>query len=315
MAVSGSWASKAVTSSEYAGATRWGTGINPVHAIRDAGPGRGPNKEPLGTSGGEVPEALDDDLTAYGYAYEDMQFYAGEDYRYVQVDHPNLGNGSTGRADRNGRIMAPDGTDPGPAGYPPWGAYYADPDDEFPLSGGPPGGAELRSRQEGAQIENARAIAVPTRGLSGGWLNKAHGDVAEALTSDPSQYEMTTSMIQLHKTQVNDAAVIRATDDPRSPIETRLTGQKVKVFAMSSGMGGGPGTPDMAPVAQDLPFRPWYFRHAAVPPPPDTMYGTMTSFTPLERVPPVDAGELVTQTETGQDITMADVATDQDYYA
>lgn len=315
MAVAGSWTSKAVTPSEYAGATRWGTGINPVHAVRDQGRGRGPTKEPLGSvaGGGTVPEALDDDVAIYGYAYEDAQFYAGEDYRYVEVDSPNWDQGTVGRPDRDGRIMVPDGTEPGPTGYPPWGAYYADPDGDFPLAGGPPGGAALRAQQEGAQIENAKAIAVPTRGYTGGWQSKAHGEVQEAYGSDPSQYEVTTSYRQLHQTRVNTAAVARATDDPRSDIGTRLTGQKVKSYAMSSGMGGGPGTPDMAPVTQDLPFRPWYFRHAAVPPPPDTTYGSMSSFEPLERIPPVDAGELVVQTETGLDASAS--YDDQDYWS
>lgn len=315
MAVAGSWTSQAVTPSGYAGATRWGTGINPIHAVRDGGRGRGPTKEPLGsvTPSGAVPESLDDDAAAgYGYAYEDAQFYAGEDYRYVRADHPNLGEDTTGRPDRTAIIMEP-GSEPGPAGFPSWGAYYADPESDFPLAGGPPGGADVRSVQEGAQVENAKAIAVPTRGYTGGWQSKIHGEILEAATSDPSQYEVTTSMRQLHETRVNDQAAARVTDDPRHPIGTRLTGQKVRYFAKSSGMGGGPGTPDMAPVAQDLPFRPWYFRHAATPPPPDTMYGTMTGFEPLERTPPVDAGELVTSTETG----FADDGgyDDQDYFS
>jgi hypothetical protein len=314
MAVSGSWAASAITPSDYAGATKWGTGINPVHAIRDEGPGRGPTKEPLGSVTGQG--VVGDELTGtelYGFEDEDSQYYVGEDYRYLENDHPNWGETSSVRPDRDARIMAPDGTEPVPTGFPEWGPYYAEPDSDFPV-GGPPGGAELRSVAEGADIEHQRAVAVPSGAVTGGWLNKAHGEVLEATTSDPSQYEMTTSMTQLHKVRVNTAAVVRVTDDPRSDIGTRLTGQKVKSYAMSSGMGGGPGTPDMAPVTQDLPFRPWYFRTAALPPPPDTTYGTMTAFEPMERVPPVDAGELVTTTETGVEVSISDVG-DQDYYA
>jgi hypothetical protein len=315
MAVAGNWLASTVTPSEYAGAARWGTGVNPVHAIRDEGPGRGPTKIPLGKMAGSdiVPDNLTD-VRLYGFEDEDTQYYVGEDYRYLENDHPNWGETSSLRPDRDARIMAPDGTEPVPTGFPEWGPHFDDnPVDGFPV-GGPPGGSQLRSVAEGADIEHLRAVAVPSGAVTGGWLNKTHGEVLESTTSDPSQYEMTTSMTQLHKVRANTAAVIRVTDDPRSDIGTRLTGQKVKSYAMSSGMGGGPGTPDMAPVAQDLPFRPWYFRSAALPPPPDTTYGTMTAFEPMERVPPVDAGELVTTSEVGQEVSIADVA-DQDYFS
>ena len=132
-------------------------------------------------------------------------------------------------------------------------------------------------------------------------MNKAHGAVERAETSDPSQYEVATSLVQLDKTRVNDAAMARGTDDPRAPIPTRLTGQKEKIYARSSGMGGGPGTPDMAPLAQDLPYRPWFYRSAGLPPPPDTMFGTMTANEPIERTLPVDAGEYVTVQEAPPD--------------
>lgn len=315
MAIAGSWLSGAVTPSQYAGATRWGTGINPIHAIRDQGPGRGGTREPLGSTGPS--DAVDTSLTdpaLYGYEGEDTQFYAGEDYRYLADDHPNWDQGTVGRADRNGVIMI-EGVQPDPTGFPSWGPHWDDnPVDGFPVAG-PPGGAELRSQAEGTDLENLRAIAVPTQGYTGGWLNKAHGEVSSQVDSDPAQLLITTSEVQLHQVRVNSSAVARGTDDPRASIATRLTGQKVRSFAKSSGMGGGPGTPDMAPVTQNLPYRPWFFRSAAVPPKPDTYYGTMTGFAPIERIPPVDAGELVTTTETGGQPVTADSLTDQDYYA
>jgi len=310
MAIAGSWAAGSVTPSEYAGATRWGTGINPIHAIWDEGPGRGPTKEPLGsvTPSGAVDPGLVG-VPAYGFTTDDP-FYAGEDYRYLEDDHPNWGDSTQGRADRNGIIMAA-GSEPDPTGFPSWGPHGAR-GEVFPQAEWP-GGANLRAQSEGADVEQSRAVAVPSRGWSGGWLNKAHGEVSGQADSDPSQLLVTTSEVQLHQTRVNTAATIRGTDDPRSPIQTRLTGQKVKHYAQSSGMGGGPGTPDMGPVTQQLPFRPWFFRSAGTPPPPSTTYGTMSGNEPLERIPPVDAGELVTTTETGQQIDMAGAA-DQDYY-
>jgi len=316
VAISGTWLAGAVTPSEYAGATRWGTGVNPVHALWDEGPGRGPTKLPLGSedpSGAVAPGLASVEL--FGYHDEDAQYYQGEDYRYMEDDHPNWGDTTVGRADRDGVIMQY-GTQPDPTGFPSWGPHGltdADWSAQSPLPGHP-GGAELRAESEGSEVEHLTAMAVPTRGVTGGWLNKTHGEVAYQVDSDPAQLLVTTSEVQLRQVRVNDSAVARQTDDPRSPIDSRLTGQKVKHYAKSSGMGGGPGTPDMGPVTQDLPYRPWFFRTPAVPPPPDTTYGTMTGTEPLERIPPVDAGELVTTTETGQQVTASDF-TDQDYYA
>jgi len=316
MAIAGSWLAGAVTPEEYAGSTRWGTGINPVHAIWDEGPGRGESKLPLGSTGDSG--TVGDDITdpnLYGFGDDDSQYYIGEDYRYLEDDHPNWGDTTVGRADRDGEIMEA-GTQPDPTGFPSWGPHEVSDKDwqtGWPL-GGPPGGARLRSQSEGSDLEHLNAIAVPTRGVTGGWLNKAHGEIGVPVDSDPAQLLITTSEVQLNQTRTNEAAVTRGTDDLRASIATRLTGQKVKSYAKSSGMGGGPGTPDMGPVTQDLPFRPWFFRSAAVPPPPDTTFGVMTSTEPIERVPPVDAGELVTTTETGADVSIADVQ-DQDYYA
>jgi hypothetical protein len=298
VAIAGTWKAGAVTPSEYTGAARWGTGINPIHAVRD-GTGRPTaTKEPL-IAGDPQTDMVPEDIigpSLWGYSAEDAAYYAGEDYRYLLEDHPNWGDNETGRADRDGDIMT-EGLYPQPEGFPAWGPYNDDnPMDGFPISG-PPGGAGIRSYSDGAAVEFNHSIAVPTPGWRGGWRNKAHGQVQEAEGSAPSQYEITTSMTQLHQTRVNTAATVRGTDDPRAPIESRLTGQKIKDYAKSSGMGGGPGTPDMKPVTQALPYRPWFFRTAGLPPPPDTTYGTMTGFEPIERTVPVDAGEYVVTQE------------------
>jgi hypothetical protein len=301
MAIAGAWAAGAITPSEYAGATRWGTGINPIHAVRDPGSRETGIKEnllPLGDGGTVV---MPDELLGaeqWGYSSEDAAAFPGEDYRYLVDDHPNWGDSTVGRSDRDGDIMV-EGRHPQPEGWPSWGAHgtgYPD----FQLAGYP-GGENLRAFSDGIDVEHLHAIAVPTPGWRGGWLNKAHGAVQEAETSDPSQYEMQTSMNQLHRSRDNNRAVTRATDDPRSVIETRLTGMKVRHWAKSSGMGGGPATPDMTPVTQNLPYRPWFFRSGAMPPPPDTTYGTMTAFDPIARTLPDDAGEYVTTQEAPPD--------------
>lgn len=301
MAIAGSWYAGAVTPSEYTGALRWGTGINPIHAVPDSGTrvtGIKENLLPLGSAedGADVPESILGP-EQWGYSSEDAAMYPGEDYRYLATDHPGWGENEAGRGDRD---SIDGGQEYSEQDWPSWGPHGTDPESPWPLSGYP-GGDGLRAVSHGAETENARAIAVPTRGWRGGWLNKAHGAVEQAETSDPSQYEITTSMVQLQQTRVNDAAVLRGTDDPRAPIPTRLTGQKQKVYAKSSGMGGGPGTPDMGQQGQNLPYRPWFYRSAGLPPPPDTFYGTMTGFEPIERTLPVDAGEYVTVQEAPPD--------------
>jgi hypothetical protein len=302
MAIAGTWKAGAVTPSEYVGATRWGTGINPIHGVYDNAGRPTASKETL--IGGDpqsdfVPESvIGPEL--WGYSDEDALTYPGEDYRYLTDEHPNWGQDSAGRGDRD----SIDGTAQfSEQDWPSWGPHEVTEEDAvagWPLSG-PPGGANVRANSSGSDVEHSRAIAVPTPGWRGGWLNKAHGRIEEAEPSAQSQYEITTSMAQLHQTRVNDAAVARGTDDPRAPIETRLTGEKVKHYAADFSTGGGPGTPDMRQQSSDLPYRPWFFRTAAVPPPPDTMFGTMTQFDPIERTLPVDAGEYVVIQEAGPD--------------
>ena len=300
MAVAGTWKAQNAAPLEYEGATRWGTGYNPVHAVHEGIP-RGPSKLPLGSTGpgGVTPESLLGPV-AWGYQAEDAQFYQGEDYRYLDADHPNWGDNSTGRADRDGQIMQ-DGAYPQPEGWPEWGPHNDDnPVDGFPLAG-PPGGLGVRSYSDQLELERGRAIAVPTPGWRGGLENKTHGNVNEARTSDPGQYEINTSMRQLHSHLDNTRAVTRQTDDPRTPIENRLTGVKVRPRALDFNMGGGPGTPDMLPQSQDaIPKRPFFYRQGAMPALEQHDYNSINYFDPIDRTLPADAGATITQQEAPQ---------------
>jgi len=297
MAYAGAWRAASVTPLEYDGATRWGTGVNPVHAVPEGLP-RGEIKLPLGSTGtgGVAPESILGPAQ-WGYQAEDATFYAGEDYRYLRDDHPNWDEPTVGRPDRDGDIME-EGKYPQPEGWPSWGPANLDgTSGDFPLTG-PPGGAGVRSFSDQAEIERGRLIAVPTQGYTGGWVNKAHGNVNEARTSDPSQYEVNTGLRQLHGTLANTREVARG-GEPRAPVETRLTGVKVKSYAKSLQMGGGPGTPDMFPQQQDgIPKRPFYFRQGAMPPPEAHTWNEITYFDPIQRVVPDDAGASVTTLST-----------------
>lgn len=294
MTYSGAWRAANVTPLDYAGAAKWGTGVNPIHAVPEGIP-RGDIKLPLGQTGtgGAAPEVVLGPIE-WGYQAEDAQFYTGEDYRYLREDHPNLGDNTGARPDRDGQIMEV-GAYPQPEGWPSWGPANLDgTSDDFPLTG-PPAGAGVRSYSDQLEIERGRLIAVPTPGYTGGWQSKLHGNVNEARTSDPSQYEIATGLRQTVSQLDNNRAVTRATDAPRSPMHNRLTGVKVKSYAKSLGMGGGPGTPDMYPQQQDgVPKRPFFYRTGATPPAEPHTWNEITYFDPVMRVVPDDPGALVT---------------------
>ena len=300
MAVAGTWRAQNVAPLEYDGATRWGTGVNPVHAMPEGIP-RGPIKLPLGATdgGGTEPESLLGPV-AWGYQAEDAQYYQGEDYRYLDTDHPNWGEDTTGRPDRDGQIMVV-GEYPQPEGWPSWGP--ADDDgssDDFPLTG-PPGGASVRAYSDESELERGHAIAVPTAGSTGGVQAKLSGNVNDARTSDPSQYEINTGLRQLHSHLDNTRATTRQTDEPRTPITNRLTGVAARTYAKDINMGGGPGTPDMLPQQQDgIPKRPFFWRQGAMPPPETHDWNTISYFDGIERTVPGNPGDTVTIQEAGQ---------------
>lgn len=302
MAIAGAWRASSVTPLEYAGATRWGTGINPVHSVPDSHKPT-TTREPLGSTqwSGAAPEEIVGPVQ-WGYSVEDQQFYGGEDYRYLEDDHPNLGENEAGRADRDGRIMEV-GSLPQAEGWPAWGPYNDDnPVDGFPVAG-PPGGGEVRAHSDGAEVENARAIAVPTRGSTGGWLNKARGEVARPVVSDESQIFINTGGVQGQglKSLDNTRALARGADNPRTAIQSRTAGMRVKQYAKSQGMGGSPGTPDMAPVTQGLPYRPFFFRQGAMPVLEEHTWNEMEGRTAVVRTVPPDSGEYATVPETSTD--------------
>lgn len=319
MAIAGTWRANSVTPVEYDGATRWGTGINAVHSLYDEHKPTA-TKEPLGSTGwsGAPPEEILGPVM-WGYQVEDQQLYGGEDYRYVAADHPvwgedeNLGN----RPDRDGGIMQV-GVEPQPEGWPAWGPANdsSDSSGDFPLTG-PPAGAAVRAHSDGSDVENNRAIAVPTRGYTGGWLSKERGDLAtNPGISDPAQYTITTSMVQGQgaKALDNVSAVTRVTDDARSPIQSRTAGMRVRHYAKSEGMGGGPGTPDMYPRQQDLPFRPFFFRQGAMPPMEEHTWNEVMYNTPIERNVPQDAGEYVTVQDNASQDNYGFTTEDGSYY-
>jgi hypothetical protein len=270
MAVSGSWAAR-----NFTGASKWGTGINPVHAIRDQGRGRqyGLHQPVPGHDLQPAPEELMDHED-WGYCAAD--YYGGEAEAGVRAVYDRPGWGEHVNRDDI------------PSDWPETGERQS-----------AAGSAAFHAVPHESQEEAGRAVAVFREPVNGGWLNKARGEVNRPVTSHPRQYEINTSWVQGAGIGVmrNERAVARGTDDPRSEIQSRDAGMVVKSWAKSYGMGGGPGAPDMRPYQQSSLKRPFYFRTPGLPPAEVHSMNTIEGRQPLAYVAPdnPDTGSPATQ--------------------
>jgi hypothetical protein len=258
--IAGSWSASNAGANTYTGATRWGTGYNPVHEqswegppLRTAGRLDGPNQPTpqLGT----VPESYEDpDL--YGYTMEDITAPS-----YAETTPP-YGTDVTVLREHAGNL-------------PDWGVIPTDP--------------ERTQFQQDPELSspfwNGTALqSFPTETVSEGWLNKTSGAVENAHTSDPSQYERQTSMQQVNPApgRNNDLAVQRGTDSPRFNIMTRLTGKKIKPWST------GERLQDMFPFQQDTLLRPFWYRTAGTDNPDKLAPNEMYVSDPIQREVPPD---------------------------
>jgi hypothetical protein len=252
----------------YAGAKKWGTGINPIHSQREQGD-VGRNLAPGAYNGVALESAgLVDTGMEYGYTPEDLEMMGeGVDLSFMEA-HPNLG--------------APD-SHAQTGDFPSWGKG------RYPI----PQGTFYRALKIGMAWKEQIPQQQPSTTVSEGWTNKTHGEVNDAETSDPNQYEIWTSMRQRDLTKTNDSAVLRGTDDARSGIATRLTGIKVKNFS------GGVRHEEMTPKEQVERPRPWLYRTAGTGP----MFGVNDMYVsdPITREVPPDAYQGPTTAELATD--------------
>jgi hypothetical protein len=289
MGITGAWAAAAQV--DYTGATRGGTGVNPIHAIQDSGIGRVTGvKETLLPLGANGPDAVNPEIVGeldwVPDAYDEAML-PGESYRYTD-DYP--------RFDQPTESWRDSTVSPAMGEQVPWGVYNdSDPSGIWPLPG-PTGGMDRWLDVDHGEVEEQNLpINVPTPNVTGGWLNKARGAPAQAMAQEPAdhlyQLAINTTPVQGPGVQEygNDRAVLRGTDGPRSAIRSPVVGIVERAWAQSIGMGGGPGAPDMQPYQQTAGLRrPWYPRRPALPPPPDTFFGTMEMREPLARTVPPD---------------------------
>ena len=307
MAISGSWSSRYANAQNYTGARRWGTGYNPIHEVRD-NPGRvtgiKENLATLGDPSDAPPEAILSGDDFIGSDYDGEQPYPDEDFRY-QDDEPRWDK--TTPQFRDATLG-----NPAMGEWASWGVYNDDnPVDGFPL-GGPSGGmSSALDVSHGEDVEHQTAIAVPTQGVSGGWLNKARGRNAVAEAQEPAtpgyQLAINTAAQQGQGvlSRTNERAVARGTDAPRESIQSRTAGMVFRQFAQSFGMGGGPGTPDMQPFQQTAGLkRPFVTRSPGLPPDEAHYWNEMEGRVPIQRTPPPDPyqGDQEAASDSGGDL-------------
>jgi hypothetical protein len=257
--IAGGWAAANANANQYVGALKWGTGVNPVHGIYGEGPpirttGRidGPDNptDPLS----DIDENLEGEM--YGYTMEDI----GTTNYYGMT--PAVGTTPNMLRDSN------------KFGHPNWGDIPEDPSVTA---------FRTEPEMDKALWSQYDLNSFPTETVSEGWLNKETGKVNPAEVSDPVQYERQTSMQQVNPPEGrnNSAAQVRATDDPRASILTRLTGMKIKPWSQ------GQRNADMFPYQQDLMLRPFWYRTAGTDNPAKMGPNEMTVVLPVQRdVPP-----------------------------
>lgn len=258
MALAGAWLQAASGSDDkYPTPSRWGTNINSIHASRNGGAGRG-----TAVNGSDVlveQELTDDDPGGmeYGYTDDDMSSVVyGDSFASGTRDRRNWGEESDSAA------VLP--------GYPSYGPYAV----------GQPGGAAIRTLNHGADATNTMKATQPSL-IDVAMSPPEHGDVEDAVTSDPSQYEMQTSMTQRDKVREGSQAASGRANDARSRIASRIIGQRVK------NLNSNPSRhDDMQPKEQALMVRPFWIRTAGTGRKADMATNEMYRSQPRQRVAP-----------------------------
>lgn len=309
MGISGLWAQRAAQ--DYTGAAKWGNGYDPIHGVRDNGRGRVIGAKSTLLPLGEPSDSVAPGLTGreIDWVCEDFVEGAvpGEYFRY-QETYPRWNTTTPQFRD--------DTTSPAMGEQPAWGVYYDDdPSDIWPRPG-PTGGTQMwLDNSHGEDVEQQHAINVPTPFVTGGWVAKSRGAVAQPEAQEAAQdgYTWTINNATVQgpglRESVNDRAVGRGTDAPRTPVQSRTAGMMAKAYARSFGMGGGPGTPDMYPFQQTAGLkRPWVTRVPSVPPDEQHFMNTMEGRVPFQRAmapdpyqgdPEVGAGDSMVGAEWG----------------
>lgn len=263
-AIAGSWKAQNVGSQILP--EQWGTGYNPIHAVRT---GEGRNTAPGGND-----QIIDQSLTL-----GDFSGHGDPDYGYASEDAASVlwGYGTeTGTADRqpwDDNHDMESGDTSIPSTHTPYPAYG-----HYPQ--GVPGGTAIRAEDHGADA-NYTAKAQQYESGAGGWINKETSEVNNAGISDPDQYVMQTSMVQRDKVRAGSQAASGRANEYDAPIASRIPGMIEKKWSDDSHRRY-----DMTPREQDMIVRPWYMRTAGTGRAYDMRVNESQLNSPLNRRPP-----------------------------
>jgi hypothetical protein len=284
--ISGAWSRKYQRQVPYADARVWGTGINPVHALR-GDPGR--------------PYHANLDANDMGFRTK-AEFVTSPDFIQTRAPwgyDPDDIAGLDVFADPEAAVVGiPFDQD----GWPSWDGGIQD-GQSTPVNRASiatweqrPLGASGRFRNfirgiRGGAHDNDRWVSnqVPTETVSEGWINKAAsgmdmGEVPDDNVLPPSEAQLYrgTSMQQRYLQLNNDRSLERGTDQPRTSIPSRLAPMKLKVYS------GEERHYDMFPYQGDVIPRPFYYRTAGTGPEEYLRSNDQYPRTALQRTPPPD---------------------------
>jgi hypothetical protein len=207
------------------------------------------NFDPAAPPGGQETDILAEDYSWDSTYNPDPEL---EDYNVTPADlwgsnnetgmgeHPDWGADSPDHVSRD-HVQNQTG-DP----WPPWGGSRKP----------SPAGNFIRAIRHGSRLMVAARV-LPNEDVAQGWTNKTHGIAGDALPADDSQVFMQTSMIQRYKVRAGSQRS-GSQSDFSAPIESRVTGQKVKNWTDEQSARHW----DMLPYEQEDYIRPFLSRQA-----------------------------------------------------
>ena len=302
----GPYARQSTYQPAYQTAAKWGTGVDPIHSYYGEGPplrviGRsgaigsspvgGSSQDPRSrdyqapgfSSGGDPPEEV-----TWGYPIDytpdgvgmgaDSAISYGDTAPPVDQymdDRPHWGEQTSQEQIRkDARTMTPWGT---PGGV--WMRALREGSHRYRLNPR----AKQNGQGDGYQPISAEpSNSNPTETVSEGWLNKVTSFIADAAPSADEQIFVQTSMRQRYLSKDNGRAVLRATDDARSSIHSRVEAMVEKVYS------GGERHYDMDPYQIDQIDRPFRYRTAGVGPASWMVTNEFSPVGAVQRTPPAD---------------------------
>ena len=321
MALTGAWKGRYVQ--PYSGsALKWGSGINPVHQFYGGPPervtgryGNMPQVTPPSEGVAGYVQHEDswgfnpDDIAGLdvysGFAITGIPFYNDPWRDWLNEDVPQDQFPPGGFSVDN--MNVPNAGAPAPIHNTPAMRGTVSPDNDY--AWGQAGivrehvrGLRAGERDQDSEVSNL----IPTETVSEGWENKpasgeGKGLIPDANPADDSQVFVQTSMTQRYKERGNGASLLRATDEPRAGIMSRIAPMKLKVFSE------GQRNYDMFPKEQDDIPRPFWYRTAGTGRQQEMLPNEQWYIRGIQRVPPPDAGLGQEETSIEGDYTPEDV--------